>query len=121
MALTLLFLKFQLFGCFRKSLFRAEPYTFGMQLVFRSSHICKAILRLNMVVVNLWNTLVQQGFPFYITAFLSLTNCSNKPSNKCKGNILAPSLLATAGLGCVSINKPSAPVAIAAFAIVPIN
>ena len=42
-------------------------------------------------------------------------------STLCNGIILAPSDNASAGLGCVSRNIPSAPVAIAAFAIVAIN
>ncbi len=70
-----------------------------------------------------WKTIVgKKSFHnSYTTAFLSLTSCCNKPSNKSSFSIFAPSLNATAGLGCVSINKPLAPVAIAALAIVPIN
>jgi hypothetical protein len=41
--------------------------------------------------------------------------------NSFNGNILAPSLFADDGSGWVSTNKPSAPTAIAAFAIVSIN
>ena len=36
-------------------------------------------------------------------------------------SILAPSLLATAGFSCVSMNKPSAPTAMPAFAMVSIS
>jgi hypothetical protein len=56
-----------------------------------------------------------------ITAFLIFINCINKFSNRSKRNILAPSLSAMDGSGWVSMNNPSAPVAMAALAIVPIN
>ena len=56
----------------------------------------------------------------YTTAFRTFINCTSKSSSKSSRSILAPSLLATAGLGWVSINKPSAPDAMAALAMVPI-
>ena len=49
------------------------------------------------------------------------TNLVKSPSSKSNFNILAPSLLATAGFSCVSINRPSAPTAIPAFAMVSIS
>ena len=45
---------------------------------------------------------------------------SSRPGNRSRRSILAPSLFATDGLGCVSMNSPSAPTAMAARAIVSI-
>ena len=53
--------------------------------------------------------------------FFNFTNFSNKGANLSNCNILAPSLFATLGFGCVSINRPSAPVAIAALAMVSMS
>ena len=49
------------------------------------------------------------------------TSLVNRPSKRSSLSILAPSLLATAGFSCVSINSPSAPTAIPALATVSIS
>src|SRR6516162_526166 len=56
-----------------------------------------------------------------MTAFLILSNCSSNGLSKSSFNIFAPSDLATAGLGWVSIKSPSAPTATAAFAMVAMS
>lgn len=57
----------------------------------------------------------------HYSAALIFSSFFKSSSSSSSLSILAPSLLATAGSGCVSMNSPSAPVAMAALAMVSIN